>query len=101
MWSFGCIIAELYTGKALFPAVDENELMELINMMIGYPDVEMITKAKKRNQFYDKDGNVIISKRSRVNGVETLSDPLQVALQIKDKELCDFLLVRILHKFKN
>lgn len=49
MWSFGCIVAELYTGKALFPALDENELMELINMMIGYPDIEMITKAKKRN----------------------------------------------------
>jgi serine/threonine protein kinase len=39
MWSFGCIVAELYTGKALFPAVDENELMELVNIMIGYPDM--------------------------------------------------------------
>jgi dual specificity tyrosine-phosphorylation-regulated kinase 2/3/4 len=66
MWSFGCIVAELYTGKPLFPAVDENELIEMINIMIGYPDMNMITKSKKRFKFFDKDGNVIISKISRI-----------------------------------
>ena len=49
MWSFGCIIAELVTGKPLFTALDENELMELVNMMIGYPSKDMISKAKKRS----------------------------------------------------
>ena len=62
MWSFGCIITELTTGRPLFPAVDENELMELINIMIGYPGKEMLSKAKKRKQFFDKDGNIILSK---------------------------------------
>lgn len=76
MWSFGCIIAELTTGRPLFPAIDENELLELVNMMIGSPSLDMIKKAKKRKQFYDKDFNIIISKKSRVFGVETLSYPL-------------------------
>jgi dual specificity tyrosine-phosphorylation-regulated kinase 2/3/4 len=48
MWSFGCIVAELFTGRPLFPAIDENELMELINISIGYPDKNMINKARKR-----------------------------------------------------
>ena len=37
MWSFGCILAELLTGRPLFPAVDENELLEFFIMMIGVP----------------------------------------------------------------
>ncbi len=80
MWSFGCIIAELTTGRPVFPAIDENELMELVNMMIGSPNKDMIGKAKKRKQFYDKDFNIIISKKSRVFGVETLSYPLSNSL---------------------
>jgi dual specificity tyrosine-phosphorylation-regulated kinase 2/3/4 len=28
MFSLGCIVAELYTGYPLFPANDENELLE-------------------------------------------------------------------------
>ena len=39
MWSFGCIMAELTTGRPLLPAQDENELLELMNIMIGYPTV--------------------------------------------------------------
>ena len=62
MWSFGCILAELKTGKPLFPAIDENELLELIVMMIGMPSDEMIKKAKKRNTFFDKNGKLIRSK---------------------------------------
>ena len=42
MWSFGCILAELVTGRPLFPAVDEHELLELIRIRIGLPPQEMI-----------------------------------------------------------
>jgi dual specificity tyrosine-phosphorylation-regulated kinase 2/3/4 len=93
MWSFGCIIAELTTGRPLFPALDENELLELVNMMIGSPSQDMIKRAKKRKQFYDKDCNIIISKKSRVFGVETLSYPIRNALsQDADDEFIDFIL---------
>lgn len=54
MWSFGCILAELKTGRPLFPAIDEQELLELIVMMIGSPSEEMLKKAKKKNKFFDK-----------------------------------------------
>ena len=62
MWSFGCILAELVTGRPIFPALDENELLEFFIMMIGLPDHEMIDKAKKKSKFFDKDGKFIRSK---------------------------------------
>ena len=42
MWSFGCILFELSVGRPLFPARDENELLELIRLRIGMPPLEMI-----------------------------------------------------------
>lgn len=66
MWSLGCIAVELKTGRPLFPAVDENELLEFFIMMIGFPSSEMIEKARKRNKFFDKDGKIVRSKQSRL-----------------------------------
>ena len=46
-------------------------------MMIGLPNPEMIDKAKKRNKFFDKDGKVIRSKQTRLNGTSKKSFPLK------------------------
>lgn len=35
MWSLGCIIFELIVGTPLFPAKDENELLEYFIVTIG------------------------------------------------------------------
>lgn len=66
MWSLGCILAELVSGRPLFPAIDENELLEFFIMIVGLPTSEMIDKAKKRSKFFDKNGKLIKSKQSRV-----------------------------------
>jgi len=80
MWSFGCIIAELRTGRPLFPAVDENELLEFFVMMIGLPPQEMIDKAKKKNKFF-KEGKLIRSKQSRLQNSGKKSYPLKSAIE--------------------
>lgn len=54
MWSFGCIVFELITGMPLFPARDENELLEYFFITIGAMPENMITSAKKFKQFYRK-----------------------------------------------
>jgi hypothetical protein len=35
MWSLGCIIAELYSGRPLFPGADENEMIEFVALICG------------------------------------------------------------------
>lgn len=37
MWSLGCILVEFTSGSPLFPALDENELLEMVLTMIGLP----------------------------------------------------------------
>jgi hypothetical protein len=66
MWSFGCIMAELYSGRPLFPALDENELLEFFTLIIGKTPQHMIYNAKKRYKFFNRDERVIPSPKSRL-----------------------------------
>jgi dual specificity tyrosine-phosphorylation-regulated kinase 2/3/4 len=37
MWSFGCILTELFTGIPLFPGENEQEQLSLIMEVLGLP----------------------------------------------------------------
>jgi|LauGreDrversion4_2_1035121.scaffolds.fasta_scaffold33048_4 dual specificity tyrosine-phosphorylation-regulated kinase 2/3/4 len=93
MWSFGCIIAELFTGRPLFPALDENELLEFFILIIGEPTENMIQKAKKRSKFYSKDGYLIRSQKSRLIKSSMRHFPLEEAVNSPEKDFLDFLKV--------
>ena len=47
MWSFGAILYELLIGNPLFPATDENELLEYFYVTIGETPRWMRKSAKK------------------------------------------------------
>jgi len=91
MWSFGCIMAELKTGRPLFPALDENELLEFFVMMVGLPSNDMIEKCKKKNKFFDKDGKLLRSRQSRLKGQSKKSYPLRRAVDHDPKEEGDYI----------
>jgi serine/threonine protein kinase len=59
MWSLGCIAYELITGSPLFPAHDENELLEYITVTIGRLPKHMLESCKKYKQFYKKTNNFL------------------------------------------
>jgi dual specificity tyrosine-phosphorylation-regulated kinase 2/3/4 len=42
MWSFGCIIAELYTGFPLFPGENEIDQLAYIMEILGVPEKEVL-----------------------------------------------------------
>lgn len=61
MWSLGCIVAELFTGRPIFPGIDENELLEFHILMFGNPPQHMIDKCSKQRKFFDvKNGYRLI-----------------------------------------
>ena len=55
IWSFGCILAELYTGEPLFPGKNEQEQIELIMEICGIPSDKMIDKSRKKDHYFDVD----------------------------------------------
>ena len=47
MWSFGCILAELFTGKALFPGDSERSQLLLYSECLGLPSKKYINMASR------------------------------------------------------
>jgi serine/threonine protein kinase len=42
MWSFGCILIELYIGIPIFPGESEAEQLMLLMEVIGLPSMDVI-----------------------------------------------------------
>ena len=52
MWSFGCILAELYTGYPLFPGENEAEQLACIMEVLGPPPRYITEVAPRRKIFF-------------------------------------------------
>lgn len=56
MWSTGCILAELYTGKPLFPGENEPDQLACIMQLLGVPSKDYLDRCTRKKQFF---GNVL------------------------------------------
>ncbi|THD18174.1 Dual specificity tyrosine-phosphorylation-regulated kinase 2, partial [Fasciola hepatica] len=78
IWSFGCILPELFTGRPLFPGENENEQLACIMEVFGQPPENILEKANRRRIFFDSKGNprnLVNSKgRKRLPGCRTLQE---------------------------
>jgi len=57
MWSFGCILCELYTGYPIFPGEDEVEQIALFMEVLGIPEKHLINNSQRGHLFFDEKGN--------------------------------------------
>ena len=89
-------MVELLTGKPIFNARDENELIEMIHFKIGLPPEHMLRNATKRYQFFEsEEGHIIRSKKSRIPAdaaerTRTIRMELYEDGKINDEQLIDF-----------
>jgi len=91
IWSFGCILAELYTGLPIFPGENESEQLGLIMEVFGVPSKQVIQLSQRRDLFFNQDNSPIIATSSK--GVERLpaSKDLATELKCSDPNFLDFL----------
>lgn len=79
MWSFGCLLAELFVGAPLFPGESESELLCLFMECLGLPPLHLLNKAGQREEYFDADGPIIQANSKGVvhmPGTKTLSQRL-------------------------
>ncbi len=55
MWSFGCIITELYTGIPIFPGENEKEQIGYIMEYIGVPSDNVLEVSRKKSRYFDSN----------------------------------------------
>ena len=89
MWSFGCILGELYRGYPILPGENEKEQLALMMELRGIPPAALLKKGKRTQLFFDNEFNPIIQPNSRniirnPNGL-----PLSKALSCNDQLLLD------------
>ncbi|KAL3837931.1 hypothetical protein ACJIZ3_022522 [Penstemon smallii] len=59
MWSFGCIVAELFLGLPLFPGASEFDLLKrMIKILGGQPPDYILRKAKNTSRFFKFTGSI-------------------------------------------
>jgi len=99
MWSFGCILYELYIGYPLFPGEDEKEHMAMMMEVKGVPPRSVLARATRRKVFFDEDYQPILVANSKGKVRLPNNKNLTALLNCNDKDFVDFIDVSSLFMF--
>ncbi|KAJ4482327.1 kinase-like domain-containing protein [Lentinula aciculospora] len=72
IWSIGCTLYELYTGKILFPGRSNNQMLLLMMELKGRFNSKMIKKAKFGDNYFDEMGGFNSVEKDRVLGTDVV-----------------------------
>ncbi|TBU29289.1 kinase-like protein [Dichomitus squalens] len=72
IWSIGCTLYELYTGKILFPGRSNNQMLLLMMELKGRFNQKMIKRAKFGDMYFDELGAFLSVEHDRVTGLDAV-----------------------------
>uniref|UniRef100_A0A4W4GBR8 Serine/threonine-protein kinase PRP4 homolog n=1 Tax=Electrophorus electricus TaxID=8005 RepID=A0A4W4GBR8_ELEEL len=73
MWSVGCTLYELYTGKILFPGKTNNHMLKLAMDLKGKIPNKMIRKGLFKDQHFDSNLNFLYTEVDKVTEREKVT----------------------------
>ncbi|KAH7422312.1 hypothetical protein KP509_12G003100 [Ceratopteris richardii] len=91
IWSFGCILAELYTGYPLFPGENEVEQLSCMMEVLGVPPRHVLEQATRKKMFFDSNSNPRIVPNSWGKKHWPGTKDLATAISCNDMLFVDFL----------
>lgn len=72
VWSVGCTLYELYTGKILFPGRTNNHMLLLMMELKGKISAKMIKKAKFGDVHFDEHGAFLSVEPDKITGAVSI-----------------------------
>mmetsp|Transcript_33061 Transcript_33061/g.50706 ORF Transcript_33061/g.50706 Transcript_33061/m.50706 type:complete len:155 (-) Transcript_33061:1120-1584(-) len=92
MWSFGCILAELYIGVPLFPGESEREQLTLIMECMNLPSQDLLARGQRTQEFFDANTNEpYLTRDSNENLRVPGKKPLEEVLMCDSPTFLDFI----------
>lgn len=73
LWSVGCALFELYTGKILFNGGDNNAMLRMQMEIKGSVSKKMVKRAFSKDKHFDEQGNFLQKKTDTLTGQELIS----------------------------
>ncbi|TPX54580.1 hypothetical protein CcCBS67573_g09561 [Chytriomyces confervae] len=83
MWSIGCTLYELYTGKILFPGRSNNQMLRYMQETKGAFPKKMVRKGQFSHQHFDENMSFLQIDVDKVSG-NSIVKPLSITAPIKD-----------------
>ncbi|EDR23405.1 serine/threonine protein kinase ppk15, putative [Entamoeba dispar SAW760] len=77
MWSFGCVVAELFLGIPLFAGSSEHNQLSKIIQLIGMPSTTLLKKGSRTDEFFWRrrpSPKIVQHENGEVSAVETCED---------------------------
>jgi dual specificity tyrosine-phosphorylation-regulated kinase 2/3/4 len=89
MWSFGCILCELFLGFPIFPGENESQQLLLIVEVLGSPSSDVLVKATRKKMFFDQDDRLKVTCDSKGRPRMPASRKIERLLQGADRSFID------------
>ena len=91
IWSYGCILLELYTGYPIFPGESENDQMLRIMEILGPPPSSLLHLSTRKKHFFDQDDKPKLVPNSKGKIRIPGSRPLKEIIEVHDPNFIDFI----------
>jgi serine/threonine protein kinase len=91
MWSFGCILTELFTGYPLFPGENEAEQLACVMEIFGVPTPDVLAQSTRKKHFFDSHGNPRIISNSKGKKKRPSTKSLINTVPTNDAAFLDFI----------
>ncbi|XP_059357652.1 serine/threonine-protein kinase PRP4 homolog [Carassius carassius] len=92
MWSVGCTLYELYTGKILFPGKTNNHMLKLAMDLKGKLPNKMIRKGLFKDQHFDQNLNFLytefdkVTEREKVTVMSTINPTKDLSMDMVGRQ---------------